>query len=56
MIIPIYSNYQSKVLKGITIVLDAGHGGFDEGASYLNIKESELNLIFTKKLENKLIK
>ena len=52
--ISIYSNYKSKVLSGIVIVLDAGHGGFDIGASYQEIIESKLNLIFTKKLENKL--
>jgi len=36
-------------------VLDSGHGGFDQGASYQNIIESDLNLIITKKLEKKLI-
>ena len=51
----IYSNYKNNLLSGIVIVLDSGHGGFDQGASYQNIIESDLNLIITKKLEKKLI-
>ncbi len=37
----------------IKVVLDAGHGGIDGGVSGVNtkIKESELNLIITKKVE-----
>lgn len=42
-------------LLGKTIVLDAGHGGKDEGASRGKIKESKLNLILVKKLEKELI-
>ena len=42
-------------LLGKTIVLDAGHGGKDEGASSGKIKESKLNLILVKKLEKELI-
>lgn len=42
-------------LLGKTIVLDAGHGGKDEGASSGQIKESKLNLILVKKLEKELI-
>ena len=38
-------------LLGKVIILDAGHGGKDEGASSGSIKESKLNLILTKKLE-----
>ena len=38
-------------LLGKVIILDAGHGGKDEGASSGPIKESKLNLILTKKLE-----
>ena len=38
-------------LIGKTIVLDAGHGGKDFGASVGNIKESEINLELTKKLQ-----
>ena len=38
----------------IKVVLDAGHGGIDGGVSGVNtlVKESELNLIVTKKLQN----
>ncbi len=41
----------------IKVVLDAGHGGIDGGVSGINtgIKESELNLAVTKRLENYLI-
>lgn len=35
-------------LLGKVIILDAGHGGKDEGASSGPIKESKLNLILTK--------
>lgn len=42
-------------LLGKVIVLDAGHGGKDEGASSGQIKESTLNLTLTKKLEKELI-
>lgn len=31
-------------LIGKTIIIDPGHGGVDQGASYRNIKEAELNL------------
>lgn len=41
-------------LLGKTIVLDAGHGGVDEGARYGQIVEKELNLAITKKLEKEL--
>lgn len=38
--------------NGIKIVLDAGHGGVDAGVSGVNskVKESELNLMITKRL------
>ncbi len=41
----------------IKVVLDAGHGGVDGGVSGVKtgVKESELNLIITKKLEKRLI-
>ena len=42
-------------LLGKIIILDAGHGGQDEGASSGLIKESKFNLIITKKLEKELI-
>ena len=40
--------------NGIKIVLDAGHGGVDAGVSGVNskVKESELNLMITKRLAN----
>ena len=50
----IYSVNKNNSLNGIVIVLDAGHGGFDKGASYQNVIEADLNLIITKKLEKKL--
>jgi len=43
-------------LEGKVIVLDAGHGGVDEGARSGKIIEKELNLILTKKLEKELEK
>ncbi|MBE5756457.1 MAG: N-acetylmuramoyl-L-alanine amidase [Clostridiales bacterium] len=44
--------------KEITVVLDAGHGGIDNGVTgrYTGAKESELNLSITKKVKNNLIK
>lgn len=41
-------------LIGKTIILDAGHGGKDVGASYSSIKESDLNLSITLKLKESL--
>lgn len=41
-------------LSGITIVLDAGHGGKDQGAQVENVKEQEINLLLTQKLKTKL--
>ena len=40
--------------KNIKVVLDAGHGGVDGGVSGINtkVKESEINLAVTKKLQN----
>ena len=40
--------------KHLTIVLDAGHGGRDNGASANGVLEDELNLIVTLKLKEKL--
>ena len=37
-------------LGGVTIVLDAGHGGKDNGANYLNVYEDEINLSIASKL------
>ena len=52
----ILAHNNHKLLKGITIVIDAGHGGMDKGASTQNIEEAPLNLIITKKLEKELLK
>lgn len=41
-------------LIGKTIILDAGHGGKDFGASFKSIKESDINLVFTLKLKESL--
>ena len=41
-------------LLGKTIIIDAGHGGKDFGATYDNVKESELNLIISKKIKESL--
>jgi len=41
-------------LIGKTIIIDAGHGGKDFGASVASVNESEINLIITKKLKNNL--
>ena len=45
-------------VSDITVVLDAGHGGVDGGVSgrYTKVKESDLNLIITKKVKHNLIK
>ena len=42
-------------LIGKTIVLDAGHGGIDDGAISNHIIEKELNLVIVKKLEQELV-
>ncbi|MBR6736818.1 MAG: N-acetylmuramoyl-L-alanine amidase [Clostridia bacterium] len=41
--------------KKITVVIDAGHGGIDVGASGVltSVRESDLNLIISKKLQEK---
>ena len=51
----IHAYKQKQLLSGITIVLDAGHGGMDKGAS-IYIDEAPLNLVITKKLEKELLK
>ena len=51
----IIAHNNKQVLKGITIVIDAGHGGMDKGTSSQNVEEAPLNLIITKKLEKELL-
>lgn len=41
-------------LLGKVIYIDPGHGGADPGAMYKNIKEADLNLKISEKLEEKL--
>lgn len=43
-----------KPLQGITIMLDAGHGGSDPGAVYSGVYEKTLNMQFTQQLASKL--
>lgn len=43
-------------LLGKIIYIDVGHGGIDSGANYDNIKEKEINLSVSLKLEEKLTK
>ncbi len=43
------SNFSER--KKLTIIIDAGHGGEDPGAVVGELKEKELNLLLSKKLE-----
>ena len=43
-------------LLGKIIYLDPGHGGLDPGAMYGEIKEKDINLEISKKIEEKLLK
>ena len=42
-------------LLGKVIYIDPGHGGADPGAMYKNIREADLNLKISEKLEEKLV-
>ena len=42
-------------LLGKVIYIDPGHGGTDPGAMYKNIREADLNLTISQKLEEKLL-
>lgn len=52
MLIPVENSVFSNTPKKYTIVLDAGHGGIDGGATGSFSKESDVNLAITKKLTN----
>lgn len=41
----------TKIGAGMTVVLDAGHGGDDPGCTWEEINESDINLSITKKLQ-----
>lgn len=41
-----------KVLDGVVVVLDAGHGGKDDGARCENEKEQDINLSIVKNFKN----
>ena len=43
--------FSSNDLAGITVVIDAGHGGVDPGSSRGNVIEDEINLSIAKLLE-----
>lgn len=47
--------YAYKYLSGITIVIDAGHGGRDDGARSNGIKEQSINLNISKILRDYLL-
>lgn len=46
-----YAKERSLPLFGKVIYLDPGHGGSDPGAMYKDVKEKEINLEISKKLE-----
>lgn len=50
----ISSNQRKGMLAGITIAIDSGHGGNDQGASFQDVYEAPLNLEIAKKIEKKL--
>jgi N-acetylmuramoyl-L-alanine amidase len=39
-------------VKTITVVIDAGHGGFDNGAQSANLNEKDINLTIAKKVQH----
>lgn len=49
------ASLETKPLTGVTIVLDAGHGGKDDGAKSGDVNEQEINLAITKQLETLLM-
>lgn len=52
----VYAETNDISLLGKVIYLDPGHGGLDPGAIYKDIKESDINLEISKKIQNSLEK
>lgn len=46
----------AQPLSGVTVVVDAGHGGKDDGASSGDVKEQDINLAIALKLRSELEK
>ena len=47
---------ENNILLGRTSCIDAGHGGFDPGATYKDLKEAEINLEYANLLKKELEK
>lgn len=47
---------ENNILLGRIICIDAGHGGFDPGATYKDLKEAEINLEYANLLKKELEK
>ena len=45
---------KNQVLAGRVICIDAGHGGFDPGATYKDLKEADINLEYAHLLKSEL--
>lgn len=45
---------KNQVLVGRVICIDAGHGGFDPGATYKDLKEADINLEYAHLLKSEL--
>ena len=52
----IYAKNNELLLLGKVIYIDPGHGNLDPGAMYKGIKEKDINLEISKKVEDILIK